>query len=177
MVKIKGYEFKKVNIRDSYNRRALSFKNKIVSYLKVFDLIDENIDVRLEKVANKKAQAWVSFYLWDHHMFYSYVGCDKFVDNLGMVAAVIEHFITLVIEEEITQDEFTELFREDENILDQRKEARRILGVDEESNDFEEMHRNYKQLSKKHHPDMPGGSTDKFKEINVAHKTLKKELC
>ena len=34
----------------------------------------------------------------------------------------------------------------------------------------------YKELAKKHHPDMPSGNLEKFKEINNAHKTLKKEL-
>ena len=38
------------------------------------------------------------------------------------------------------------------------------------------INKKYKVLAKEHHPDMPMGSTEKFKEINNAHKTLKREL-
>jgi DnaJ-class molecular chaperone len=34
----------------------------------------------------------------------------------------------------------------------------------------------YKSLSRKYHPDMDLGDEKKFKEINDAHKILKKEL-
>ena len=38
------------------------------------------------------------------------------------------------------------------------------------------INKKYKELAKEHHPDMPGGNTEKFKAINHAHKTLKREL-
>ncbi len=177
MVNIKGYELKEITIRDSYDRRAVQFKNKIISYLKVFDLTDDDIEIPLEKVSMKKAQASVSWYMWDEHLFYSYNGASKFVENLGMVAQVIEHFISLYADEKITKEEFLEIFVEDKDIIEQRKKARTVLGVEEDSIDFETMHKNYKKLSKEHHPDMPGGSTEKFKEINKAHKMLKRELA
>ncbi|MBS3114183.1 hypothetical protein J4448_03705 [Candidatus Woesearchaeota archaeon] len=31
-------------------------------------------------------------------------------------------------------------------------------------------------MAKKYHPDMPEGNVDKFKEINRAHKILRREL-
>ena len=176
MVNIKGYNFKQITIRDSYNRRALQYKNKIISYLKNFGLTEDDVDVPLESVTMRKAQASASWYMWDEHLFFSYNGSTKFVENLAMVAQVIKYFIDLLSEDKITQEEFLKLFVEDNDIIEQRKNAREILGVEESSTDFETMHKNYKNLSKEHHPDMPNGNTEKFKKINSAHKILKREL-
>ncbi|MBU0615870.1 MAG: J domain-containing protein [Nanoarchaeota archaeon] len=176
MVTIKGHEFKEIKVRDSYNRRALQYKNKIITLLKNFGLTEDNIDIPLEGNTLKKAQAQVSWYLWDHHMFYSYNNSDKYVENIAMVAQVIEHFIYLLSEGQITQEEFIQEFKEDDDIIQQRKHAREVLGVEENELDFDKMHKSYKELSKAHHPDMPHGNTQKFQEINRAHKILKKEM-
>jgi len=176
MVNIKGYEFKEVVIRDSYTRRALQLKNRIIQSFKKFGLTEDDVDIDLEKIAMRKAQASTTWWMWDDRLFFSYNGCAKYVENLAMVAQVIEHFLNLVAEERITPKEFLEQFAEDKDIVEQRKEAREVLGVVEDSIDFEEMHKNYKKLSKKYHPDMPDGNTEKFKEINRAHKILKREL-
>jgi len=114
--------------------------------------------------------------MWDEHLFFSYNGSVKFVENLAMVAQVIWHFIHLLKEGEITQENFLKEFIEDKDIIKQRKNAREVLGVEKNSTDFERMHKNYKKLSKEHHPDMPNGDTEQFKKINTAHKILKKEL-
>ena len=176
MVNIKGYNFKQITIRDSYNRRALQYKNKIISYLKNFGLTEDDVDVPLESVTMRKAQASASWYMWDEHLFFSYNGSTKFVENLAMVAQVMDYFLHLLSEDKLSQEEFLKLFAEDKDIIQQRKDAREVLGVEENSIDFETMHKNYKQLSKEHHPDMPNGDTEHFKKINVAHKILKKEL-
>jgi curved DNA-binding protein CbpA len=68
------------------------------------------------------------------------------------------------------------LFIEDSDILEQRKEARKTIGVHEESMDFNEINQIYKKLSKEYHPDRPNGDTIMFQKINHAHKVLKKEL-
>ena len=93
MANIKGYDFKQIIVRDSYNRRALQYKNKIINYLKIFGLTEDDIDIPLEKITMRKAQASASWYMWEEHLFFSYNGCVKFVENLAMVAQVIEHFI------------------------------------------------------------------------------------
>lgn len=176
MINIKGHDFKQITIRDSYNRRALQYKNNIINYLKVFGLTEDNVDIPLETVTIRKAQATASWYMWDEHLFFSYNGSAKFVENLAMVAQVIDHFIHLLSEDEITQEEFLSTFAEHKDIIKHRKNAREVLGVEENSIDFETMHKNYKKLSKEHHPDMPNGDTEEFKKINIAHKILKKEL-
>jgi len=176
MVTIRDQEFRQIIVRDSYTRRAQQFKNKIISNLKKFGITEDDIEVPLEKIVMKKAQATASWFLWDEHLFFSYNGSDKYVENLAMVCQVIEHFMYLLGEEKITQDEFIKIFAEDVDIIEQRKKARETLGVHEDSTDFKEMHANYKKLSKEHHPDTQNGDTEEFKRINVAHKILRKEL-
>jgi len=176
MVNIKDHEFEQRTISDSHNRRALQYKNKILAYLKKFKLTEDDIDIPMEQVTWKKKQALVSWYLWDEHLFFSYNGSSKFVDNLAMVEQVIGHFVHSLGSGEITQEKFLQLFKEDHDILKQRKNAREVLGVEEDSTDFKAMHLNYNTLAKKHHPDMPTGNTERFKELNNAHKILKKEL-
>ncbi|MBU0615621.1 MAG: J domain-containing protein [Nanoarchaeota archaeon] len=176
MVDIKGYNFREIVIRDSYNRRALQFKNQIITYLRKFGLTEDDVEIPLEGITIRKAQASASWYMWEEHLFFSYNRSTKFVENLAMVAQVIKHFLNLLDKEEITQEEFLKLFAEDKDVVKQRKEARETLGVEEDSTDFETIHQNYKKLSKELHPDMPNGNTERFKRINTAHKILKKEL-
>ena len=80
-----------------------------------------------------------------------------------------------MLNEEITFEEFSQHFSEDHDIAKKRIEAREILGVDEDCLDVELINKNYKNLARKHHPDM-GGDMETFKKINNAHKTLKREL-
>ncbi|MDD3175805.1 MAG: J domain-containing protein [Candidatus Nanoarchaeia archaeon] len=176
MVKIKDQDFREIIIKDSYNRRALQFKNDIIKYLKNFGLTEDDVEIPLESNAMRKVQASASWYMLEHHLFFSYNGAAKFVENMAMVKQVIIYFLEQLMNDEISEEEFLEKFREDHDIIEQRKNARKVLGVHEDSLDFDEIHKNYKKLSKKHHPDMPEGDTEEFKRINVAHKILKKEL-
>lgn len=175
MVVIKGHEFDPVIVRDSYNRRALQYQNKIITCLKKFKLTKDDIEIPMEPMAMKRAQASVSWYALGEHLFFSY-NKSKFVENLAMIVKVIEYFVQLLENDVITQEEFIALFVEEPDILEQRKEARELLGVEEDSTDFETMHKNYKKLSKEHHPDMPNGDTETFKKLNHAHKMLKREF-
>lgn len=49
-----------------------------------------------------------------------------------------------------------------------------VLGVEKNATQ-EEIKKAFKKLSKKHHPDVEGGDTEKFKEINEAYQTLSDE--
>jgi hypothetical protein len=177
MVIIKGYEFTQPIVRNSYTRRAEQFKNKIITSLKVFGITRDDIEIPIERMAIKRAGASVTWYMWDERLYYSYNGCAKFVENLAMILKVIDHSINLLVEGEISKEKFVRMFFEDKNIDKQRKNAREVLGVDEDSIDVRTMTRNYKKLSKEHHPDMPGGNMEEFQKINNAHKILMSELC
>ncbi len=50
------------------------------------------------------------------------------------------------------------------------------MGVSQNELDLMIIDKKYKSLAREHHPDMPTGDANKFKIINEAHKTLKKEL-
>ena len=44
MVNIKGYDFKQVIVRSSYERKSLQYENKIITFLKSVGLSEDDID-------------------------------------------------------------------------------------------------------------------------------------
>lgn len=174
-IKVKGYEFDAVSIRDSHDRRAVQIKNKIIGSLGRIGLTEDDIDVPLESGAFRFAPAGVTWYIEGHRLHYSFQS-KKFVENLYVVSKVIELEVNALLEGTKNLDEFIRDFSEDKDVQEQRLKARELLGVSKESLDFEDIDAKYKALARKYHPDMPEGSVEKFKEINNAHKILKREL-
>ncbi len=177
LVKIKGYEFNARPVRDSYTRRAQRFYNNIVSTLRSIGVCEDDIELDIEPVAIKKLPASVTWYLEGYRLHYSYKAGSKYVDNLYVVSKIIEFEIKEILSGEKTIQQCIYDFSETNEVEAERKDARRLLGVDDDSIDFELMHKNYKELAKKAHPDMPTGSTEQFKLLNRAHKILKRELA
>ena len=99
-----------------------------------------------------------------------------FLENLYVVSRVIELEVDNLLDNKKTFEEFIREFTEDKNIDKKRIEARETLGLSRNIMDIELINKKYKILAKEHHPDMPTGSTEKFKTINDAYKTLKREL-
>jgi hypothetical protein len=176
LLKIKGHAIVPIVITDSFSRKAVQMKNKIILALKQLGVNEDDIDVPLETNAMKKARANASWYFDGHHLYYSYRSRSKYVENLYIVYMVINHEIDALLSNQKTMEEFITEFAENHTVEDERKEARELLGVDPDTLDIDLITKKYKQLAKEHHPDMPTGSTDKFKEINKAHKILKREL-
>src|SRR3989338_4181748 len=152
-IKIKGYEITLLPIRDSYDRRAVQYKNNIIKALKKIGLTEDDIDIELEANAFKGAPASVSWYICGYHLYYSYKIAKKYVENLYIIFKVIELEVNAVLAGQKTLEEFIHDF-----------------------SDISIINTVYKDLAKKNHPDMPGGDTERFKEINHAHKILKREL-
>ena len=175
-LKVKGHEFSAFIARDSPSRRAVQFRNNILGSLKKIGLSEDDVEVELEALSAKKAPASASWYIDGHHLFYSYNKAAKFVENLYVVSKVIELEVDALLKETKTLHDFITEFSEDKNISDKRKEARKSLGVDEDTLDLNVINEKYKSLAKAHHPDMPDGNMEKFKKINNAHKILKREL-
>ncbi|MCX6707282.1 MAG: J domain-containing protein [Candidatus Woesearchaeota archaeon] len=175
-INIKGHEFEAVTARDSFSRRAVQYKNRIIASIGRLGLTIDDIDIELEPNVIKKAPASVSWYLDGHHLHYSHNSMNKYVDNLYVVFKVIDIKITDLIEERVTFEEFIREFSEDKDVAKKRKEARTTLGLGHEVDDMTVIDKAYKDLAKKHHPDAENGDTEKFKEINRAHKILKREL-
>ncbi|MBT3297487.1 J domain-containing protein [archaeon] len=172
---IKGHEFPEFKVQGSSSRRAIQFRNDIFANLKKIGVHEDDIMIKMETVAIKKVQAAVSWYFDNQHLFFSY-NKFNFVGNLYVISKVIKFETDALLNNEKTAQQFTADFAEDEDILQERKDARKLLDVTDNCLDLEEINKKYKLLAKKHHPDK-GGDTEDFKIINNAHKLLKRELC
>ena len=59
-IKVKGYEFESVLVKDSFSRRAVQFANNIIKSLGKIGIIPDDIDLKLEPNVMKKAPAFVA---------------------------------------------------------------------------------------------------------------------
>ena len=175
-IKVRGCEFEAITIKDAFNRRATLFKNTIIQNLRSIGVSPNDVDIKIEQIAIRKAPASVSWYFDNKHLYYSHRSRSKYVENLGVVSKVISLKITALLEDRITFEEFINEFSEDIDIVAKRKESRVVLGLDPDIIDVKIIDKAYKDLAKKHHPDVDTGDAEKFKEVNTAHKILKKEL-
>jgi hypothetical protein len=175
-LKIKGREFDAISIKDSHLRKAILYQNKIIESLGRIGLTADDIDIKLETVPIKRVPASASWYFEGNHLYYSYSAAKNFADNLVVVFNVINIMTSDLLDGVITADQYFAEFKEDEDIVEKRKQARELIGVPHDSFDLELINKKYKNLAKEHHPDKDGGDIDKFKELNHAHKLLKREL-
>jgi hypothetical protein len=176
ITKIKGHSINVVNAKDSFNRRALQYKNKLISALEKLGTVRDDIELEIGGNCGRKAKATVTWYYDGHRMQYENASQKRFVDNLCVVSQVIEKEVSLVLSEKKPLEEFIEEFAEDEDVHDERKEAREFFGLEEDHKDINEVNRKYKEMAKTLHPDTPTGDVEKFKKLNHAHKILKREL-
>ena len=176
MVLIKGHEIELPKIRDSFNRRATQIENNIVALLKPLGVERRSIEIPMQVIAQKKYPASISWYFEGRNLKYSYGLMSKFVENLAIIEKVLKIEVSRLISKEILVDDFVREFTEDDDLHEQRLEARKTLCVKPDEMDFEVITNNYKLLAKKYHPDMHGGDHECFQRINAAHKLLKKEL-
>ena len=174
IIKVRGHEFNSFNMKDSSSRKAIQLKNNIENNLKKIGINKESVNINIENFILKKVQASASWYYDRQYLYYSY-NKGSFIENLYIVSKVIELELESLEKGKISNDDFIRDFTEDTDIELKRKEARELLGIEENSNDWELIHEKYKKLAKEHHPDL-GGNLEKFKEINNAHKMLKREL-
>jgi len=176
MIKIKGNEIAKPVIRDSFYRRAVKFQNNIVATLRLLGVDRDSTEIPVEKNSQMKKKASASWYFEGHNLKYSYSLMPKFVENLYIIDQVLALEVEKLLNNEITLDQFQREFSEDDDLDNQLLDARKVLGVEETETNFETISKNYKDLAKKHHPDMSGGDHKMFQKINAAHKLIKKEL-
>jgi hypothetical protein len=175
-IKVRGEEFEIAMAKDSFGRRALQCKNKILISLRKIGVKEDQVDIPIEAVSLKKAPASVSWFFEGKHLFFSFQGAGRFVDNIYTVFIVIDSKIDDLINEKMPFEDFMTYFTEDVDIKDARKEARETLGLHEDTTDINVINKKYKELAKEHHPDTENGDIEKFKAINKAHKVLKREL-
>lgn len=176
ITKVKGHEFETFIVNESFSRRAVQFMNHIIKALNLLGVPERQIDVTMEKYALKNAPASVLWFMDGHRMYFSYEAAPRFVENLYIISKVIALEVDAVINKRKTMQDFVSEFSEQEDIEEQRKEAREILGVSHDTKDLDAINKRYKALAKEHHPDVSTGNLTKFKAINRAHKILKREL-
>lgn len=175
-IKIKGNEIESPSIDGSFDRRALQLKNNIIITLEALGLTRYDVEIKLEKIARKKAPASVSWYFDGINLKYTYHLMSKYVENLAVIDKILKIYVEKLISNEITLDEFKQEFSEDDDLNEQLIDARKTLDVNENEVDFEIISKKYKDLAKKYHPDMGGGDHLMFQKINAAHKLIQKEL-
>ncbi|MBS3165977.1 J domain-containing protein [Candidatus Woesearchaeota archaeon] len=175
-INIKGYDITPLTIRDSYDRRAVQYRNNIIETLKKIGITENDIDIKYEPSAFRNIPAFVSWYIEGYHLYFSYKIAKKYVENLYIVFKIIDLEVNALLAGEKTMEDFIADFSEEQDVEEKRKEARTILGVEHNVTDMSVINAKYKHLAKTNHPDMPGGDTEKFQVINNAHKTLKREL-
>ena len=176
-ISVKGHKFLLIKAKDSFNRRALQYKNKLITSLGKLGVKRDDVDLELDGYCGRNDKAVVTWYHNKHRMEYKVESQVKYVDNLFIVAKVIEHEVELVLSEQKPLEEFINEYSEDEDVGKERKAAREYFGLEEDHMDIEEVNKKYKELAKTHHPDTPTGNVDKFKELNHHHKILKRELA
>lgn len=141
-ITIKGYEINTVEARDSFDRRAVQYRNNIISILKKMDVTENNISVEVLPFAFKKAQAKAEWQFEGNNLSFDYDSASKFVDNLYVVQKIIElevnsvisgekdkaDFIKSFMKEEINGENTTDAFnskkRQSENLSDRHKFAK-----------------------------------------------------
>jgi hypothetical protein len=176
LVKIRNQEYNIPLTKDSFSRRATQYTNQIYENLRLLGISKDDVNISEERLVIKRAPANVSFWLKDFHCNFTYNKMPKFVDNLLVVLKVIEFHVHQLISEELSFEEFVDIFKEDSDILEQQEKAREFFGLEKDHVDLETVNKKYKLLAKDLHPDMPGGDPLKFKELNKHHKILKREL-
>ena len=174
-ISIKGHDIHPLIFKDSFQRQAVQFQNKIIEVLRKLDLTADDVEIELEPVSIKRAPASASWFFNGHYLHYSYHN-GKYVDNLYVVYKVIEYEVNALISGKKTREEFIHEFSEDQDVKKQRQEARKTLGIPADCLDITVIDKAYKDMAKKLHPDVDGGDVEKFKTVNRAHKILKREL-
>lgn len=176
-VKIKSHSIQVVHATNSFNRRAVQFKNKIITALEQLGVARDDIDLELDGNCGKGAKAIVTWYFDGYKLQYETASQERFIDNLGIVLKVIEKEVELVLAGKKEIEEFIAEFAENDDVHDSRKEAREFFGLEHDHKDIQEVDKKYKEMAKTLHPDMPTGDVEKFKKLNHAHKILKRELA
>ncbi len=174
--RLRGHAIEVPAIRDSFSRRATQFRNKILLAFKNAGIPPDNVDIPEERAPMRKIAAEVSWYALGSYCHYSYARRNNYTENLYAVMCMLELETLAVREGKKTLEQFTKEFAEEHDVKELRKEARKTLGLEEDCMDAELIDSKYKRLAKELHPDMPNGSEKSFKELNNAHKLLKREL-
>ena len=184
-IRVKRFDISFNEIRNGFDRKATLFCNNIIEEIKKIKLNRDFIKFPETHSAHRREFAKVILYYNHHKLIFTHNSQKRFVDNLFIVSKLIEFEIKELNEKNLTSEKFISKYQEEhveggkndkkaQNNL--REESFKILNLEEQDFNLENLNNNYKKLARKHHPDLNGGDTTEFTKINKAHKLLKKEL-
>jgi hypothetical protein len=175
---VNGHEIEIQMTKSAYDRKAVQYANSIITELKKLNIQRDDIEINTNILGNKIFPATLEFWFKGYYLRFSYSIARRFIDNLY----VIKEFIKIEVNEVLTGkkefSEFIQFFSTDSKRKDIGKELKNAkvkLGLNEYENDIIIINKAYKKLAKTHHPDI-GGNLEEFKNINKAHKLIKKEM-
>ena len=176
-IKVKGIEISYFPVKDSFQRRMIQFENKILAELKRVG-VDYNYihDFERPKIAIAPKPAFVKWGMGHSACTLIIEKEKRYIDNLQLVLLTITSFVEQVMSGQITVTDFERKFAIEGDANENRAWACEVLGVPEDCKDMSVINLAYKKLAKAHHPDMSTGDPALFKDVNEAHKLLKREL-
>jgi hypothetical protein len=177
VVTIKGHKINFMPTRASHNRRALQFKNNIITALGKIGTKRDDVEIELNGFCGRESKSSITWYFNGHRLYYELALKRTFVDNLFIISKIIGNEIELVLQEQKPLEEFLAEFVEDEDVHDDRAKAREFFELKTDHKDIDTINKRYKELAKTLHPDMPTGDVEEFKKLNHHHKILKRELA
>jgi hypothetical protein len=178
IIKVKGHEIKVKITKAAYDRKSVLFANNIVEELRKLNILRDDIEIKTNILGNKNVPATLEFWAEGHYMRFSYSMAKRFIDNLYVIMELIKLEVEEVLIGKKDLNEFFQTFTAEsgrKNIGKDLIAAKKTLGLNEDETDVEIINKSYKKLARSHHPDL-GGNLEEFKEINKAHKLIKKEM-
>ena len=159
----------------SHTRKLQQIQNNIVQTLVLVGVNPDDVEF-VKGFPIKKIPAQMT---WYGHGYFCHVSCNKagkLIDNFSVILGLLKEEVAEVSAGTLEVKAMFRKFEGENEVFDDQKAARKFFEIESDHFDFETIQKKYKKLSKTHHPDMPEGSEEKFKELNKHHKVLKKEL-
>jgi len=177
-VSVKGHVIKIKITKTGCDRKAVLFANNIIDELKKLNISRDDIEIKTNVLGGKNFPATIEFWTDGHYLRFSYSMAKRFIDNLYVIQELVKLEVEEVLSGKKDISQFYHVFTGDSDrkeIAKELKEAKLILGLNEEENNTDVINQAYKKLARINHPDL-GGSLEEFQNINKAHKLIKKEM-
>jgi len=163
--------------RSRFKKTAHVIKQEIIHSLGRIGVTSDFIDLEIPRNPLKYgAPAQISWVINSEDFFYECNVQERYVDNLGVIAKVINQEMYAILNGLKSLGMVLNQFRlgHDESGT-KTKTPREIIGVPADIKDFEYIKYKYKSKAKELHPDA-GGNAEDFKQLNEAFTSIKKEL-
>lgn len=83
-VKIKGHDITFIPAKDNFNRRALQYKNKLISSLGELGVKRDQVDLELDGYCGRDSKASVTWFFEGHRMYYEVATQTRYIITLSL---------------------------------------------------------------------------------------------